>query len=204
MLATTNSPLHKRRSLRRAVAIDCAVESDLWEGRAPFRVTDISDDGLWLRTGLPIECGEQLLVSFAPPRWPKKQPLVAMASVVRVGMPRRRSDAQESGMALQLLDLEPTEQQLLRAALRGLPPPLRFDDVEDASAFLLPDEEPTLRPMSYILSHEPRFVMSDGTEITLSAEAPLLTGGRPKQKARFHLRASETSIVRPPALRLVS
>jgi hypothetical protein len=204
MLATTNLPPYKRRSLRRAVSIDCEIESDLWEGHAPFRATDISDDGLWLRTGLPLECGEQLLVSFAPPRWPKQRPLVAMASVVRVGLPRRRSDAAESGMALQFFDLEPDEQQLLRVALRGLPPPLRFDDVEDAEASLVPDDQATLRPMSYILSREPRFVMSDGTEITMTAEAPLLTGGRPPRKARIHFRAMETTVAPPPLLRLVS
>lgn len=203
MLATANLP-YKRRSLRRAVSIDCEVESDLWEGHAPFRVSDISDDGLWLRTGLPIECGEQLLVSFAPPRWPKPQPLVAMASVVRVGMPRRRSDVAESGMALQLLDLEPEEKHLLRMALRGLPPPLRFTAPEDIREPLVADASPLLRPMSYILSHEPRFVLPDGTEITMSAEAPLMTGGRSQQKARIHVRAAETSIVRTTTLRLAS
>lgn len=205
MLANASPQSYQRRSLRRAVSIDCEIESDLWDGQVPFRVTDLSDDGLWLRTGLSIECGEQLLVSFAPPRWPKPQPLVALASVVRVAMPRRRSDGELSGMALQLLDLEPEDRQLLRSSLHGLPPRLRVEKVRGAKPA---DSEPTpLCPMSYILSHESRFVLTDGTEIDLVAEAPLLTGGRAHDKARIHVRAAETKLINReshPLLRLAS
>lgn len=203
MLATELSPQYKRRSLRRAVSLECEVESDLWEGQAPFRVTDLSEDGLWLRTGLPIECGEQVLVSFAPPRWPSPKPIVAMASVVRVALSRRRSDEERSGMALKLLDLDPTDAQLLRATLRGLPPPLRVPAVIDATSLVVVDQLDARMPMTSILKHDNRFRF-DGRDVTFVAAGALLTGGR-ASKQRIHLRASETEAVVesakcPPAL----
>ena len=191
MLASTTSPSYKRRSLRRAVSLECELESNLWDGHVPYSVTDLSEDGLWLRTGLPIECGEQVLVSFAPPRWPKERPLVAMASVVRVAMSRRRSDNDQCGMGLRLLDLDPEERDLLRTSLRGLPPPLKCDPVQEMPALHVLDES-IARPMTYILSREPFLVMPDGSEITLVAEGPLLTGGRVVDKKRLHVRATET------------
>lgn len=203
MLETATTTEYKRRSLRRAVSLDCEIESNLWDGQVPFRVTDLSDEGLWLRTTLPIECGEQVLVSFAPPRWPKAQPLVAMASVVRVSMPRRRIDHEHSGMALSLLDLDPQDRSLLRASLHGLPPPLHNDRVVDASSLLV-DDDITSRPMTYILSRETRFVAPDGSDIELVALGPLLTGGRKAQKAKLHVRASETATIDPASLRLAS
>lgn len=203
MLETATTTEYKRRSLRRAVSLDCEIESNLWDGQVPFRVTDLSDEGLWLRTTLPIECGEQVLVSFAPPRWPKAQPLVAMASVVRVSMPRRRIDHEHSGMALSLLDLDPQDRSLLRASLHGLPPPLHNDRVVDASSLLV-DDDITSRPMTYILSRETRFVAPDGSDIELVALGPLLTGGRKAQKPKLHVRASETATIDPKSLRLAS
>lgn len=191
MLATQPQPQYQRRSLRRAVSVECEMESDLWDGQVPFRVTDLSDEGLWLRTGLPIECGEQVMVSFAPPRWPRNEPLVALASVVRVAMPRRREDHEHSGMGLRLVDLSPDERHLLRVALRGLPPPLKREPVLDASS-LLRDAEALSRPMTYILSREPRFTTAEGLDVTFVAEAPLLTGGRTPSKPRLHVRAAET------------
>lgn len=204
MLETT-SLSYKRRSVRRAVSLECEIESNLWDGQVPYRVTDLSEDGLWLRTGLPIECGEQVLVSFAPPRWPNARPLVAMASVVRVAMSRRRSDNEQCGMGLRLLDLDPQERALLRTSLRGLPPPLKNDPVLEVPALHMLDESAIARPMTYILSREPLLVMPDGSEITFVAEGGLLTGGRAVDKKRLHVRATET--VRTPdvtTLRLAS
>jgi len=191
MFATETLPQYKRRSLRRAVSVECEMESDLWDGQVPFRVTDLSDEGLWLRTGLPIECGEQVMVSFAPPRWPRSEPLVALAAVVRVAMPRRREDHEHSGMGLRLIDLSPDERQLLRGVLRGLPPPLKREPVQDASSLVL-EAEALSRPMTYILSRESQFTTAEGLDVTFVADAPLLTGGRAPSKPRRHVRAAET------------
>lgn len=191
MLATETLPQYQRRSLRRAVSVECEMESNLWDGQVPFRVTDLSNEGLWLRTGLSIECGEQVVVSFAPPSWPRTEPLVALASVVRVAMPRRRGDHEHSGMGLRLMDLSPDERQLLRGVLRGLPPPLKRKPVLDASS-LVSDAEALACPMTYILSREPRFTTAEGLDVTFVAEAPLLTGGRAPGKPRLHVRAAET------------
>ncbi len=203
MLGTAISPQYKRRSLRRAVSLDCEIESNLWDGQVPFRVTDLSDEGFWLRTALPIECGEQVLVSFSPPRWPKAEPLVAMASVVRVSMSRRRIDHEHSGMGLSLLDLDPQDRSLLRASLQGLPPPLHNERVVDASSLII-DDEILARPMTYILSRETRFTAPDGIDVDLVALGPLLTGGRKAERAKLHVRAAETVAIDHATLRLAS
>jgi hypothetical protein len=152
-----------------------------------------------LRTSLPIERGEQVLVSFTPPRWPKPEPLVALASVVRVSLSRRRVDHEHCGMGLSLLDLDPSDHTLLRQALRGLPPPLTKERTVDASSLLLDDA--VAKPMTFILSREARWTTPDGIDLTWVAEAPLLTGGR-KQKPKLHMRATETETERVEALPL--
>jgi hypothetical protein len=114
----------RRRSLRRAVRVETDVVSDLWDGPVPLLATDLSLHGLWLESELPLEPGAELLVTLVPPRWQGDEPFVALAEVARVGLFRRQREARPSGMGLTFLDFERTHEQRLRAALRGLPPPL--------------------------------------------------------------------------------
>lgn len=114
-----------RSTVRRAVRLCCVVRSTLWDGVAPHLVTDLSIDGAWLATELPLEEGERLVLTFRPPRWPAgERPLRLRAEVVRVELPRRRKDLRQAGMGVRFLDLDSGTRALLAGALRGLPPPL--------------------------------------------------------------------------------
>lgn len=115
----------RRSTVRRAVRLCCVVRSSLWDGAAPHLLTDLSIDGAWLATDLPLEAGEQLVLTFRPPRWPAGQlPLRLRAEVVRAELPRRRNDLRRAGMGVRFLDLDSALRARLAGTLRGLPPPL--------------------------------------------------------------------------------
>lgn len=115
----------RRGALRRAVRMCCVVRSSLWDGAAPHLMTDLSSDGAWLATDLPVEVGEQLVLTFRPPRWPTgTRPVRLRGEVVRVELPRRRGDLRPAGMGVRFLGLDPAMRAKLASTLRGLPPPL--------------------------------------------------------------------------------
>jgi hypothetical protein len=166
-----DSEEHKRSVVRRSVQIGCSVRSELWDGPAPFLATDLSQDGLRLCSPLALPEGQDVVVTFTPPRWPDENgPLNVVARVQHVALPRRKSDPLvgmpgEAGMGLSFLHIDPTQRVLLGLVLRGLPPPLPATRSNDEAALAL-DELETM--LSF-----------DGLQITLEAEAPLLTATRP-------------------------
>jgi len=115
----------RRTAMRRAVRMCCVVRSALWDGAAPYLVTDLSSDGAWLSTDLPLDAGDQVVLTFRPPGWPAGQvPLRLQGEVVRVELPRRRDDPREAGMGVRFLGLDPNVRTRIATVLRGLPPPL--------------------------------------------------------------------------------
>jgi hypothetical protein len=172
--AATESPACGVRGVvRRAVQIGCSVRSELWDGPAPFLATDLSPDGLRLCSPLALPEGQDVVVTFTPPRWPDESgPLNVVARVEHVALPRRKSDPLvagmpgEAGMGLSFLHIDPTQRALLHLVLRGLPPPLPSSRSNEEAQLAL-DELET------VLCH-------DGLQIQLAAEAPLLTAARPR------------------------
>jgi hypothetical protein len=112
----------KRVSVRRAVKLRCDVHSDLWDGAVSYDVGNLSPEGIWLASSTPLEPGEDLLVSFAPPG--RDIRLHALATVSRVGMWRRTQDPWPLGMGLSFTHLGRRDLEQLRRALIGIPPPL--------------------------------------------------------------------------------
>lgn len=169
MLATMDSSSSRRRALRRAVRMECVALSALWDDTAALVATDLSPHGLWLSTELPLEVGEELVLSFRPPCWPKwGAPLSVLARVARVGLPRRRGDAGPPGMGLSFLDLDTEAGQRMASLLRGLPPPL-------------PLEKPAAARLERSDAAAETTMLADGLEVELCAEAPLLTAGRARR-----------------------
>jgi hypothetical protein len=162
----------RRRSLRRAVQVECQVLSDLWEGQAPFLSSNLSPEGLWLQTSLPLERGEELLVTLSPPRWSEDEPLVALAQVARVGMYRRRSEPRASGMGLRFVDIEAAQRLALESCLLGLPPPLPSPA---RVARALAQHTAPATPVG----DETLLTLDDGECFLWSAESELLTSSRP-------------------------
>jgi hypothetical protein len=158
--SVTISPT-RRRALRRAVSLECAVLSTDWVDIAPLVAVDLSPLGMWLDTELLLEPGSELVVSFRPPHWPAwGAEVTVLAEVVRVGLPRRRGDHGSAGMGLRFLDLDSEHAQRMTRCLLGLPPTL-----------------PTVRAQRAERSEE-QIVLDDGATFELCAEAPLLTAGR--------------------------
>ena len=113
---------HARRSLRRSVFVGCEVLSDLWDEPVVHRATNLSPEGLWLESQLPLEPGTDVALSFAPPG--REQAIVAVGTVRRAVLRRRRHDRVPSGMGIAFTDLSEPALEMLRASLVGMPPPL--------------------------------------------------------------------------------
>jgi len=111
----------RRRSLRRAIAIDCALRSERWERAVHLRASDVSVGGMWIETPVAVAPGEELIVSFQPPS--ASETVWAAAKVVRVGSSREGADARP-GMALAFTYLSERHVRVLARALQGHPPRL--------------------------------------------------------------------------------
>lgn len=158
--SVTTSP-SRRRALRRAVSLECAVLSADWSDVAPLVAADLSPFGMWLDTELLLDPGSELVISFRPPRWPTwGSAITVLAEVVRVGLPRRRGDCGNAGMGLRFLDLDPEHAERMNGCLHGIPPTL-----------------PGVRAQRAERS-DVHLVLDDGTSLELCAEAELLTAGR--------------------------
>jgi hypothetical protein len=124
MLETMEVLKGGRRTIRRAVELDCDVLSRYWDESVPFTALDLSLDGMWLDAMLPLEVGETLTIRFKPPRWRSERALVVNAEVRRVDLNRRPRGSTAPGMGIAFVDLLPWERDALRMAIEGLPPPI--------------------------------------------------------------------------------
>jgi PilZ domain len=113
-----------RRSLRRALAIECNIECETWDGMVSLPVTDLSNEGLWVESEVSLSPGEELVVSFQLPDTPHAPRIWATARVARVGLWRRRDDVHASGMGLVFTYCSEADRRRLSAFLVGRPPPL--------------------------------------------------------------------------------
>lgn len=71
-----------RGAVRRLVDLECGVFSEVWGEVLPHRVTDISEDGLWIETDLLLDVGSEVTLTFHPPDW--NEPLCVAGRVCRV------------------------------------------------------------------------------------------------------------------------
>lgn len=145
----------RRRSLRRAITVDCRLECDGWDEAVVLQATDVSDEGVWLETPYALDPGEELVLSFPLPGDPEAEPVWAIAEVARVGMWRRKHDCHAAGMGLTFTYCSQEDLNRLSDALYGRPPrlppsvrhtaparsPIRRDDLPAPSA---ENEQPSL------------------------------------------------------------
>lgn len=115
----------RRRSVRRAVNLECNLESESWDGIVVLSATDLSNEGLWLESPYTLDEGQEVVVSFELPGDGEPGRVWAIAEVARVGLWRRRGDdARSPGMGLAFTYFSEDDRSRLRHALAGLPPPL--------------------------------------------------------------------------------
>jgi hypothetical protein len=120
----------KRRSLRRAIALECTLQCELWDDALTLPASNLSTDGVWIETPLALDLGDELIVSFTPPGLSAQQTVWATAKVVRVGSFRGEEDAAQSpGMGLSFTYCSEPHRRLLARSLQGHPPRLPISRV---------------------------------------------------------------------------
>lgn len=114
----------RRRSLRRAVALQASVRSELWDGELTLPIANLSNDGLWLETRLSLPPGHELIISFRPPHADEHERVWAAAEVVRGGNQPSQEGPPRRGMGLAIRYCSAEHKRLLARSLVGFPPSL--------------------------------------------------------------------------------
>ena len=112
----------KRYEIRKAKKTDMELISSYWDDTVSLMATDISPEGAFVATDLPLEQGEHVVISFKLDD-PEKE-YVIFAEVTRVCLNRRTTDKGLSGMGLKFLDAKPFERLSIREFVRKVPPPV--------------------------------------------------------------------------------
>jgi hypothetical protein len=187
MLQTTEVLPGGRRALRRAVHMECDVVCPWWDEPVAHRATNLSPQGIWLESQLPLTPGEVVVLSFTPPRFDPSRELIAFGTVRRTELRRRASDPRASGMGIEFLDLDDDEATELAAVLRGLPPPLprrRYPRLRREHVWvdllLTWDEDLGDRVNTFEVSERIGFLDDDDLDVTPLGE--LVTGGVPAHR----------------------
>jgi hypothetical protein len=107
-----------RRAVRRLVNLECQVYCELWGEPIPHRVTDVSEDGLWIQTDLLLEMGTEVTLTFYPPDW--DAPLHVAGTVQRVLMRSRADAGGPVGMGIGFEALRTDERRRLTQSMRCL------------------------------------------------------------------------------------
>ena len=107
-----------RRAVRRLVELECEVYCELWGEAIAHRVTDVSEDGLWIRTDLLLEIGSEVTLTFNPPDW--EEPLWVAGRVQRVQFRGRLEQGNTVGMGIGFEALRSDERRRLTYSMRCL------------------------------------------------------------------------------------
>ncbi len=112
---------NQRRAFRRAVRIECQVVRERDFKLVGQRTVDLSPEGMLVASDVNVLTGEDVIVSFLAPftrLW-----VDAEAVVTRVVHGRRPGDRGHC-LGLRFQGIDDVARALLRANLRGLPPPM--------------------------------------------------------------------------------
>jgi hypothetical protein len=115
-------PVSQRRTLRRAVRVDCQVVRERDFKLLGDWALDLSPDGILVVTRDVVLTGEEVIVSFPIPH--TRVIVDTSATVARVVHGRRPTDRHRRALGISFDAIEPEERRLLRASLRHIPPPL--------------------------------------------------------------------------------
>ena len=108
-----------RRAVRRRVDLECQLYCELWDEPIAYRVTDVSEDGLWIQTELLLEIGTEVTLTFVPPDW--DEPLCVAGRVERVQLGGSRAQERAIvGMGIEFEALRGDERRRLTHSMRCL------------------------------------------------------------------------------------
>ncbi|MBL8605983.1 MAG: PilZ domain-containing protein [Myxococcales bacterium] len=109
-----------RRSFRRFVRLDCQVVRERDLATIGDLALDLSTDGMLVRGTQRVLTGEEVIVSFRPPR--SNRLIDAMGTVARVIHARRPTDRQGFSVGVEFEWLNDEDRDYLFERLRGLEP----------------------------------------------------------------------------------
>ena len=109
-----------RRTLRREAQGRCLVQSARTGALREADALDVSPDGMRLVVRANVQVGDELLLAFRPPRWPRREELLARAEVVRATV----GDDGERDVGVRFVALPRALRAQLASVLAGTPPPL--------------------------------------------------------------------------------
>lgn len=107
-----------RGAVRRLIDLECGIYSDVWGEVIAHRVTDVSEDGVWVETDLLLEIGSEVTLTFYPPDW--DEPLCVAGRVRRVELERGEGRITSIGMGIAFDALRNDERRQLRQSMRCL------------------------------------------------------------------------------------
>lgn len=105
----------KRGRLRRGVRLGCEITTNS-HGPKREMLIDLSADGARVLTDVPMECGEDILIGFAPERLGCRVETIARVAHVE--------QSSEPAVGLEFIELEVELQEVIEERLRHVPPPL--------------------------------------------------------------------------------
>lgn len=118
MLQSVEILPRRRRSKRHAVRIEAGIVCDLWDEPVSLPVRDLSVDGLYLDSELPLEPGTEVVIEIHL----GEDPIYLFGRVRRAEL--RSGDEPGAGMGVELLDVSAEDRAVLADALARQPPSL--------------------------------------------------------------------------------
>lgn len=120
MLQPVQVQPHRRAASRHAVDLECTVLSEVYGEPIPFRIRDISADGVFALSDLLLDPGDEVLIELTPPRL--GEPLCILGHVSRTEI--EPAEGFEPGMGIAFDHNDSLLRSILSGSLRSLPPPL--------------------------------------------------------------------------------
>lgn len=118
MLQSVEILPRRRRSKRHAVRFEADIVCDLWDEPVSLPVRDLSVDGLYMDSELPLEPGTEVVLEIHL----GDAPIYLFGRVRRAEL--RQGDDLGAGMGVELLDVSEEDREVLARALASHPPSL--------------------------------------------------------------------------------
>ena len=112
----------KRLDIRRATILPTEVMSPYWRESFDLVAADLSPFGMYLISDEMPAVGEFIFCSFSLTREAPEYRL--LSRVQRLNLHRRKTDRLRPGFGVEFLGVDDTARNRIRAALRGMPPPI--------------------------------------------------------------------------------
>lgn len=120
MLQPVQVQPHRRAASRHAIDLECTVLSEVYGEPIPFRIRDISADGVFALSDLLLDPGDEVLIELTPPRLGESLCILGHVSRTEI----EPAAGFEPGMGIAFDHNDSLLRSILAGSLKRLPPPL--------------------------------------------------------------------------------